>query len=458
MPTPAALARVIIAGLAGSLFAVAPALAQAAPDTPSRNAQPRPRDQGNQDGARQNRGPGGFGGFGGRFGNAGITDADLKSYAAILNLDKSQMEAAKLLLEAHQQELDAQQDAARDKMDTARREAREAQDPAAFGKMAAQMQTFRAERQKLEDRFLSDLKETLTPEQAAKWPIVEQTRRREKTMPRGLIAGERVDVIKQVERLKLDDKTKSELKPMLEQYAQELDKELITRNTLADAAQAGAGEAFANMDAAKITKTWEDARAASMRVRDVNRKYARQIEPLLPEDQREAFVEAARRESYPTVYRPTLASRSFDRVSRIGDLSTEQKDTLKTLRENFDRELSALQKQMEAAHDQREASIKPSEVIATMSRGGGGGGGGGRGLAGLMDTEQMRDLRDKRQTLERSTVEKVRAMLTPEQREKILDNEDDDRGDRDDTDRPRRQRNQDRQPRQRRNDTPSQQS
>lgn len=384
------------------------------------------------------RRPGVGAGLGRMGGDRSVTKADLDTYAKILNLDETQKEAANLLLEAHQQEVANHQESMRQRFDDLRRAAREDGESPDWSKLAGQMQSARAERQRLEASFMNELKAVLTPAQAEKWGIVEQTRRREKTMGSGLLAGERLDVIRAVGRLQLDPGVMKDVQPVLDQYAGDLDRELVARNQLTEAAQAGAAETLATMDMAKIGKSWEEIRSASMRVRDLNRRYARQIEPMLPEDKRAEFTEQARRESYPLIYRPGPAGRTFETVGRLSDLTDEQKTTLKTLRESFDRELGALQKQMESAYDEREASIRPEEVVAAMTGGGGGGFGGGR-LQSLLDTERMQELREQRRTVETAAVEKIRAVLTPEQRERI-ESQTERRGGQAEGDRPRRQR------------------
>lgn len=377
------------------------------------------------------RGGGGGGGMGGMFGGMmgggggrgpSVSKADVDRIGKILSMDKQQLEAATLLHEAYVSEYETYAQEVRTKMEDLRREARDAQDPSAWQAMGQEMRKAATKRTELEGKFLTDMKEVLTPAQAEKWPSIERMRTRERTIGMGMMAGERVDVVRQVENLKLDPAKAKELEPVLEQYAADLDRELKARNALYEAAQGQAQDILMSGDTAKMTKMIEDARAAATRVRDVNRRYSRQVEALLPEDKQAEFARVVKRESYPMVYREGRTARTLKGVQEFTDLTAEQKQAIATIVETHGRELAGLQTRMEQAQDQRETSIKADEVVATFMGGGGGGGGGrgmGRGMMGLLDSPELDELRTKRRELDTTTLDKVKALLSPEQKTRL---------------------------------------
>src|SRR5262249_12730482 len=118
----------------------------------------------------------------------------------------------------------------RTKMDDVRSEFRDTQDPTVFAKMQDSMKSFRDARKKMDDGFSNDVKALLTPKQLEVWPTVERSARRESGLRRGLISGERVDLVTLVDDLKPAEDLKTNLKPILEQYEQDLDRELVKRN------------------------------------------------------------------------------------------------------------------------------------------------------------------------------------------------------------------------------------
>lgn len=415
MPRLAPATRAAVLIVAGALFAASPSLAQGQPGRGGGDAQ---REGGRQPGGPRGGGPGGmFGGMGGMGGmqqlfEPPVSSRDLDKYAKQLGLDKEQTEVLTSLLEASQQEFNEAAKTAREQMEKLREEAREARDPEVWREMGAQMETFRKARQKMEDTFFSDFKDILTEEQAAKFPKIERQRRREQTIGRGLMSGERVDLIRTVEELNLTPDQAAPLQPTLDLYEADLDRELTARNAVYEESQGKIREMFeaGNMD--DMQKVLEKGREASKRVRDVNRRYARQLESMLPAEAQAKFTEQVRRESFPMVYRPTQAGRAIDAAKAFTDIDETQKSALATLSENYTRELGSLNKQLEQATLDREENITAQDL---MSRGFGGRGG---------DEGPMGELREKRRDLDSTTMDKLRALLTPEQVEKLPRRED----------------------------------
>jgi hypothetical protein len=161
-----------------------------------------------------------------------------------------------------------------------------------------------------------------------------------------------------------------------------------------------------------------------MRVRDVNRRYARQVESVLPEASRPAFDEAVKRASYPLVYRETYGSRALAAAGEISGLNDEQKATVQSIREAYSRDLAAVNKEMEAASEKLESSVTVQDFMGGRF-GGGGGPGGGRGRGGFgrgfgfMNDPEISKLIERRTDLQDTAIEKLKKVLTPEQFEAL---------------------------------------
>ncbi|MFN7021020.1 MAG: Spy/CpxP family protein refolding chaperone [Phycisphaerales bacterium] len=378
-----------------------------------------------EEGGRRQRGGGGWGmglfgggGFRGMF-DSGVTSRQFESMKATLRLSAEQQEAVDALFEAYQDSSTRLNNEMREEMDQMREDMRAAMmdggpDRELIRRMGERTEKARKARKDLEAGLFSDIKSVLSAEQAQRWPRVEAGYRRESSIGRGLMSGERVDVVRLVEDLKLPQAERESLDAVLDQYAADLDRELTARNEFLEKAMAEARELFQSGDEERIEKLFNDGRALSMRVRDVNRRYARQIEGMLADESRSKFIEAFQRESFPQVYRPTTAGRSLEAASKLADLDAEQKASLDSISESYKRELSAINKQLEAAAEKREANFSPADMMGRFGRGGGGGGG----------DEQTRELRDRRRALDESTIEKIRGILKPEQFEKLPGRED----------------------------------
>jgi Spy/CpxP family protein refolding chaperone len=396
--------------------------------------QPSARGRGTNSGANaqppaQRGGGQGGGGFGGgMFGGGGramfepsVSAEDMDRYGKMLNFSKSQGEAVKALLDAYSQEFNTAAQKARDQMDALREEARD--DPSVRTEIGELFAKFRTKRTEMETGFFNDVKATLTPEQQTTWPVVERTRRRESTMNRGLMSFERADLVKIIDDLKLASEARKPVSPILDQYQVDLDRALIVRNDAQDKLQGNMRDLFnPGGDQTKAQKMFEDGRAASTKVREVNKRYARQVEAALPDDAtRTKFNEVVRRESFPLIYRPSYANRVVDAAGAIDGLSPEQKTTIAEIKDRFNRELTGLNQKMETAYEQREQTITIADLMSRFGGGGGAGGGGQRGGGGfgMIDSEELSTMRDQRRELETTTVEKIQALLNEEQKAKL---------------------------------------
>lgn len=386
-------------------------------DTEGGQRRTQPQDGGGGGGRRGFGGPGGGGGFFGGGGGmrglfeAGVSSREVDTMKSMLGLSGEQDEAVRALFEGYQSSSNELVTTARETMDQMREELRA--DFAegggdGFRRMGEEMEKFRKARKDLETGFFNDVKAVLTEDQLAKWPRVERSHRRESTIGRGLMAGERIDVVQLVNDLKLEAVDRAALDPVLDQYETDLDRELAARNDVYDRAQGQMRELMQSGDADKMQKIFDDGRAASTRVRDVNRRYARQVEGMLPETARAQFSDAVKRQSFPMIYRPTQAGRAIETASKFSDLSAEQKSSLDSISASYNRELSAINKEMEQAWEKREASFSPRDLM------------GGRGRGGMFgEDDESQALRDRRRALDESTVDKIKAILTPEQVEQL---------------------------------------
>ena len=379
--------------------------------------QPRQRERRNQGGQGFGGGFGGFMGRGGQNYDASITSDDLKHWGDRLKLSGEQRQTADALFEAYQTQFAADAKVSREKVESLREEARQAQDMSIMQEIMTERQGFQKKREALEKSFFDDMKAILDEQQAAEWPRIERDRRREQTLGQGIIAGERVDVVKLVDDLKLPAEQLSAVQPLLDQYKDELDRELVARNEAYETFQTKMremmqGGRMAEMFAPGATvdpemeKLVVKGREAGNRVRDVNRKFVRQIEPMLPEAQRSAFSAEVKRESYPMIYRPAYGTRVLDAADKISAIDDSQRAALQGIRESYTRDLAALQTQMEKATEDEQAKFTLQQARD-------------RGPFGMGREGPLADLEKQRRDLDDATSEKVKALLTPEQAEQL---------------------------------------
>lgn len=377
-------------------------------------AQPGEGGRGQGGGGRMGGGPGG--GMGGRMGDfnaPAIERRNMDKYAGVLTLTEDQREVAESLLEGYEQQTRELRESMRTKMEEIRDKARDTGDMSVWGEMREIGEKAQVDRKKLDASLMTDLKSILSPEQEARWPVFERAQRRDQSLRRGFVSGERVNLFELVDRAGLEPEQKQTLDPVLGEYDVELDRALQARNAAYEAAFGQFGRMFGGEggpDLEKAQEAMDKGREAAFRVRDVNRRFARQIGEAMPEDKRAGFETAFLRESFPEVYRPTQAGRSIEAALGLADLTTEQKESVTALQESYTRSLEAANTKMREAIEKQESEATVAGMMQRMGRGG--------------QDDPMADIRRERREMGDSTVASLKKILTPEQAERLPTAED----------------------------------
>ena len=351
--------------------------------------------------------PGGGGGrgmMGGMMGGGGseapVSAADVDRMVKVLSLTPDQKEAAKFLFDGAMAAWQPKADAFNKLQNDARAEFRETRDPSVWQPLMEKGQELRKQRGEAEQSFMTDVKALLTDQQASLWPKYERDRTRSSTMRQGLMSGERADVIRIVEGLKLTPEVTEKITPTLEAYETELDGVLTKRNELFERGMSQANkmrEAFMSGDMTEATKMFDEGREAAGKVRDVNRRFAKQVEGQLPPEDATKFSAEFRKESFPQIYRTTrYAGQVIDAASGF-EIDESVKTSIKSIKETYDRQTQTINEKAEVATDASEANM----TLMTMFGGG--------------SNEAMNDIRKQRRELEDKSIEQVKALLTEDQ-------------------------------------------
>jgi len=268
-----------------------------------------------------------------------VTSAELTEYARVLGLTPEQLADATGMLEAMQVEFAQIQGERQSAMEAVRKEYEDSKDVQRLMREApAIMQTFRDKRSAIERAFFDDLRLTLTPEQDEKWSAMERLRRRERTLAPGMLSGESVDLVRVVREMELPESVRADVRETLAGYEAELDRALVERNELRDRQQDMIQIGGGPPDLGKLQELSTKSREASAKVRDVNRRYARLIRGMLPEDLAASFDARTNAAAMPDVYGPSRVTRVLDAAGGLEDLTAEQRRALQDLREAYQRE------------------------------------------------------------------------------------------------------------------------
>ncbi|MBX3406481.1 MAG: hypothetical protein KF869_06930 [Phycisphaeraceae bacterium] len=344
---------------------------------------------------------------------APVNKADLKRYVALLALDEDQTMVAEELLAAMQTEHDVLAKQARKDSERIINEFRDSQDPSVFGEeMPKVMETYQAGSASLQARYFDDLKALLTPQQTERWPKVERMHRRTRSLPAGMLSGESVDLVSIVSELEIGT-APDDLAAVLDRYEAELDRELVERDRVRTErmqGMQGMRGGRMNFDLERMRTDLAEMRKAGLKVCEVNKRYARLIEGTLPSDKQRAFADRVKKDSFPRIYRDTHTAKCLAAAAAYKDLSAEQASAIAELRERYQREAASINDRWAQAQEATEAD------------------GGGDPFAMFMgggEDGPVADARKAKRDLDRTTRDKLLALLSEEQKERLPEREDD---------------------------------
>lgn len=343
-----------------------------------------------------------------------VSSKELDRYGKLFTLSQQQMDAAKELLASYTGEFEQMSKERRDKMKEISDEFQESRDFTVMEQMGPLMEKYSKKSTDLETTFLSDFKTLLKEEQAGQWPRFERTRRREKTIDQGTVSGESVDLVRIVDDLNLSDEGRKPMADSLEQYEVDLDRALTERNKISQEQQeqfmpkGGGGGSFA-IDFDAMNAAMEKVQEAGGKVRDVNQRYARTLEGLMPEAELPKFKMAVKRQTFPQVYKPSRTARALESAEKFDDLDSKQKEEIKAIREQYERDI-------QTANDRLAAAIAEDEKSGNGPKGMG-------GLVVMMGDEKQEgpvpDARKAKRELDKRTLDSLRNLLTDAQKEKL---------------------------------------
>ena len=272
----------------------------------------------------------------------------LEQIVQTLGLDQDQEFVARDFLAGFQTEHSRLLEERETLMAAARETFRENRDPSIWREVGEASQDIAQDAKKLEEQFFDDLKLVLNDEQLDRWPTVMRDHRRTSTIERGFLSGESVDLVQVVNTVLTDDRP-SALNEMLDSYANDLDRVLTARNETYESGMSQARTLFQQRDFETIQELFEKARKAGEKVRDVNQRYARQIQPLVPESAQGDFEREVKERTFPSIYARSYAGRVFSSVDQIDSLTQEQSDQIASIRSTYDRQAESINTRWEKA-------------------------------------------------------------------------------------------------------------
>lgn len=346
-----------------------------------------------------------------------ISTRSFRTYLDMLGYSEEQRSSAMTLFEGYQAAREESGKKYRREIDALQKQARDDDDHAVFlEKLPEVMERQSKEHGALATGLMDDLKllGSGMKDLDAKWERVERARRRELFLRAGS-TRENVDLVDVLYDMKMTDL--EAIRDPLKEYEAELDRILVQKEQVMKEEGGGRVIPGKEFDLDKLQASMTRMKEIAAKVDEATQKHARRLQDLLPEQDRAKFEQAVRERRFPRVYKASRVAEDLTAALKFKDLTSEQQAELASLKEMYERDLPAIN---DAWARQIEEASKSEEGGEMMIPGG-----------GIMvmrsgdEPEKLKDARKARRELDRRVRERLDAVLTPAQQEKLPKQEED---------------------------------
>ncbi len=336
---------------------------------------------------------------------------DITLMSDVLKLDDWQLPIVEALLEQYNDSFDKGVADVRERMNKVKDLVKEGRGEKVMDAVMDPLREWMDSKEQLRQRFVSDVKSQLSPEQQERWNRFEMAYRREKSLPAGAISGESVNLSTILRQMQLDPAIEESIEPAVSQSEVAVDnalkaRDLEVQNTLDDL-----DKALRQSDFDETLKITERIMAKRVAVRDTIEHSAANIAAALPENLSTSFMDRYKQTAYPKAYREPILQIVFDAAKKLTDLTEEQLAGVIALESSYRAQDMLLSDRL-AEVIKKEDPLAPrrkNELAERRKT---------RDSSGL-DNDPMKDVIKSKEDLGVKTLEQLKALLTPEQFEKL---------------------------------------
>ena len=291
-----------------------------------------------------------------------------------------------------------------------------------------------AERKALRAALETNLEAQLSDDQLVLWPAFERYLVREKSLPRGRLSGEEVNLFAVVDEIELEEASFERLEGLLDEYEMAIHEALVVRDEYLMNSAPLLFKAMRDGDVPDAERVLKQQLRYREGVRNVNDRFRDLlVDALTVEAERERLRDTVLSEAYDRIYTTTWGERSFNQVLEEMELSPETLENVLTLQMAFLEQLAAVNQSLVFKLRDTEGDRQVAEgirMVTVMSGDFSQGlpwGPGSRGRRGG-EEDPFRVGMNQRSEMEEGYVEQLRSLLTPEQLEALPSRRGRDRG------------------------------
>lgn len=340
-----------------------------------------------------------------------FTTRDVVLFVEGLNLDEGQRYIFETMFEMYQSDFDSGVEQVRERLAGMRDELVGGDPQEILQRVFAPVDEWRKTKHSLAARLMMDLQSQLSPQQKDMWPAFDRKLRRIKTLKDGVLTGENIDLFFVLQQLDLSPREKDSIQPILDRYEVNLDAALQARNAYVAESQQELSTAIRSQDVQRAKAIVEQQVNYRLTVRNTTEDTLKELMAVLPEERAAALRRATLEQAFGNVFRPTQMERVFEQVLEMEELEPETITAVRDLQSRYAAELAVINErlvQLIRAQDGVKAVERVEKLVHRVS-----------GEAVAIAEDPVRNEYYNREELGNRYMRELRALLTPEQFQKI---------------------------------------
>lgn len=230
--------------------------------------------------------------------------------------------------------------------------------------LMASVQEFQRDRAQLRSQFVMEVQAFLAKEQVERWPALERALYRERSLPKGELPAESIDLVKIIDEFKFVEGVLQSIASDLEAYEIALDAALRQRDAFIATSAQKIDKAIAERKPDVAISLADRGTALRAAVRGVNHQHIANFAARLGPQDGERFRLAALKSGYPNVYNQTRGRRMFEQLKKVDGLDEPTRRGLVDLETAYEMELAAVNEQIRNTTDRE----RPLEARRGLER------------------------------------------------------------------------------------------
>jgi hypothetical protein len=334
---------------------------------------------------------------------------DVRFIVDALDLDDDQRLIVETFFDDYQHSFEQGLETMRKRM-TDMKDALDSSDPKqVMQKLFEPVDQWRVEKLSLRRQMLDDIKTIMSAQQLGEWDWFERKLVREKSLHKGRLSAETIDLFHVLREAEVDDTLMEKIKPILDEYEIKLDAALRRRDQVIADSHPDLMQALREDNAQIGLQVVERQVRERVAVRDVNENYAAMIVAALPEEVGARVREIVNERAHSRVYRPTAVNRILTAAKQLPELSPATLEAVIAIESAYNAELSSFNETLvRVIREQEPVDMRrgAETYAARMSQG---------GAPPPPEQDRVRDEFRRRDQMAIPYVLQLRNLLTPEQ-------------------------------------------